>query len=68
MAAVQGYFNGTVCVPLEKESFFLNQKVMITGLDEKVTPKVRRLGTLEGKAGVSFKEDWEISDEELIGE
>ncbi len=68
MAAVQGYFNGTVCVPLEKESFFLNQKVMITGLDEKETPKVRRLGTLEGKAEVSFKEDWEISDEELIGE
>ena len=68
MAAVQGYFNGTVCVPLEKEAFFLNQKVMITGLDEKVTPKVRRLGTLEGKAEVSFKEDWEISDEELIGE
>lgn len=68
MIAMQGYYNGTVCVPEEGEKLRLNQKVIITALDEIVVPKVRRLGTLEGKGTVSFSEDWSISDEELIGE
>lgn len=68
MIAMQEYYNGTVCVPEEGEKLRLNQKVIITALDEIVVPKVRRLGTLEGKGTVSFSEDWSISDEELIGE
>lgn len=68
MIAIQGYYNGTVCIPLEKGQLFTNQKVIITALDEKIKPTVRRLGTLEGKASVSFDKDWNINDEELIGE
>ncbi len=68
MIAIHGYYNGTVCIPLEKEQLFTNQKVIITALDEKMEPKVRKLGTLEGKASVSFRKDWSINDEELIGE
>jgi antitoxin (DNA-binding transcriptional repressor) of toxin-antitoxin stability system len=33
-------------------------------VDEK--PKIRKLGTLEGKATFIFHDDWEMSDEELI--
>ena len=47
MVAVHGYYNGTVCIPLENEQLFTNQKVIITALDERIEPKVRRLGTLE---------------------
>lgn len=68
MIAIHGYYNGTVCIPLEKEPLFTNQKVIITALDEKMEPKIRKLGTLEGKASVSFKKDWSMDDEELIGE
>ena len=68
MIAMQGYYNGTVCVPEEGEKLQLNQKVIITALDEIVIPKTRKLGTLEGKGTVSFAEDWSMSDEELIGE
>jgi len=35
-------------------------------IDEYRKIKTRKLGTLEGKAKVSFSEDWEITDEELI--
>lgn len=55
MVAVHGYYNGAVCVPLEKEHFFMNQKVIIPALDEKIEPKVHKLGTLERKASVSFE-------------
>ena len=68
MIAMQGYYNGTVCIPEEGEKLKLNQKVIITALDEIVAPKMRKLGTLEGKGMVSFSEDWELSDEEMIGE
>ncbi len=53
---------------IRERTFFMNQKVIITALDEKIEPKVRRLGTLEGKASVAFEKDWSISDEELIGQ
>ena len=66
MIAMQGYFDGAVCIPLEGEKLRLNQKVIITALDEIIVPQKRRLGTLEGKATVSFSDDWEISDEELL--
>ncbi|MCM1183676.1 MAG: hypothetical protein NC337_09910 [Roseburia sp.] len=68
MIAMQGYYNGTVCIPEEGEKLQMNQKVIITALDEIVIPKTRKLGTLEGKGTVSFAEDWSMSDEELIGE
>ncbi len=68
MIAMQGYYNGTVCLPEEGEKLQLNQMVIITALDEIIVPKIRRLGTLEGKATVSFSDDWDMSDEELIGE
>ena len=68
MIAMQGYYNGTVCIPEEGEKLKLNQKVIITALDEIVVPKMRRLGTLEGKGTVSFSKDWELSDEEMVGE
>lgn len=68
MIAMQGYYNGTVCVPEEGEKLRLNQKVIITALDEIIVPKTRKLGTLEGKGTVSFAEDWNMSDEELVGE
>ncbi len=67
MIAMKGYYNGTVCVPEEGEKLRLNQRVIITALDEIVVPKIRKLGTLEGKGTVSFAEDWNISDEELAG-
>lgn len=67
MIAMQGYYNGTVCVPEEGEKLRLNQKVIITALDEIIVPKTRQLGTLEGKGTVAFAEDWSMSDEELIG-
>ncbi len=68
MIAMQGYYNGMVCIPEEGEKLKLNQKVIITALDEIVVPKMRRLGTLEGKGTVSFSKDWELSDEEMVGE
>ncbi len=68
MIAMEGYYNGMVCVPLEGEKLRLNQKVIITALDEVMTHKSRKLGTLEGKATVSFADNWSMSDEELIGE
>lgn len=68
MIAMQGYYNGTVCIPEEGEKLQLNQKVIITALDEIVTPKIRKLGTLEEKGTVSFSDDWSMDDEELIGE
>ena len=68
MIAMQGYYNGAVCIPEEGEKLRLNQKVIITALDEIIVPKARQLGTLEGKGIVSFAEDWNMSDEELIGE
>jgi len=39
---------------------------VIVAIDEYRKIKTRKLGTLEGKAKVSFSEDWEITDEELI--
>ena len=68
MIAMQGYYDGTVCVPEEGEKLQLNQKVIITALDEIILPRIRKLGTLEGKGMVSFSEDWCMSDEELLGE
>lgn len=68
MIAMQGYYNGAVCVPEEGEKLRLNQKVIITALDEIIVPESRKLGTLEGKGTVSFAEDWRMSDEELTGE
>lgn len=68
MIAMQGYYNGTVCIPEEGEKLQLYQKVIITALDEVITPQKRKLGTLEGKATVSFSDNWSMSDEELIGE
>jgi len=68
MIAMHGYYNGTVCVPEEEEKLQLNQKVIVTALDEIIVPKARKLGALEGKGTVSFSDDWSMSDEELIGE
>lgn len=68
MIAMNGYYNGKVCIPSEGEKLRLNQKVIITALDELVSPGKRKLGTLEGKATVSFAEDWSMSDEEFTGE
>ena len=68
MIAMEGYYDGTVCIPAEKEKLYINQKVIITALDERITPKKRKLGTLEGRATVSFADDWSMSDEELAGE
>ncbi len=39
---------------------------VIIPIDEYKKMKERRLGTLEGKATVEFKDDWAISDEELL--
>ena len=68
MIAMQGYYNGTVCIPEESEKLRVNQKVIITGLDEFIIPNKRKIGTLEGKGSVTFADDWSMSDEELIGE
>lgn len=68
MIAMEGYYDGVVCIPLEGEKLYLNQRVIITALDEVAPIKDRRLGTLEGRATVSFSEDWNMSDEELVGE
>lgn len=68
MIAMPGYYDGTVCIPLEKGKLRMNQKVIITALDEVILPESRQLGILEGKASVSFADNWNMSDEELIGE
>jgi prevent-host-death family protein len=39
---------------------------VIVPIDEYKKIKARKLGTLEGKAKVSFSENWEITDEEFI--
>ncbi|HOE76898.1 MAG TPA: type II toxin-antitoxin system Phd/YefM family antitoxin [Rectinema sp.] len=39
---------------------------VIVPINEYKKIKARRLGTLEGKATVSFSDDWEITDEELV--
>lgn len=39
---------------------------VIVPIDEYKKIKTRKLGTLEGKAKVSFSENWEITDEELL--
>lgn len=44
MSALVGYFDGTACIPFDATTLKLNQKVMITGLDEfmenKKTPTI----------------------------
>ena len=40
---------------------------VIVPINEYIKIKARKLGTLEGKATVSFSENWETTDEELIG-
>lgn len=67
MIEIQGYYDGAVCIPLEKGKLRTNQKVLITVLEEEPTAPPRRLGTLEGLATVSFAEDWKMSDEEFLG-
>lgn len=42
MIAMQGYDNGTVCVPEEGEKLRLNQKVIITALDEILAVRIWR--------------------------
>jgi antitoxin (DNA-binding transcriptional repressor) of toxin-antitoxin stability system len=39
---------------------------VIVPIDEYRRIKTRKLGTLEGKVKVEFKDDWEMTDEELI--
>ena len=39
---------------------------VIVPINEYKKIKARRLGTLEGKATVSFRDYWEITDEELV--
>jgi len=39
---------------------------VIIPINEYKKIKARKLGTLEGKAKVTFSEDWEITDEEFI--
>lgn len=39
MLALRGYFNGKNFVPLEEVSIKKNQKVIITVLDESITPE-----------------------------
>ena len=66
MIQIQGYYDGAVCIPLEKGNLRANQKVLITVLEEEIPSHPRRLGTLEGKATVAFAEDWEMSDDEFF--
>lgn len=56
MLALNGYFDGTVCVPLTKEKIKPRQKVIITVLDEFMPPK-RNLKKYVGKIS---KEDSEL--------
>ena len=39
---------------------------VIVPIEEYRRIKTRKLGTLEGKVKVEFKDDWEMTDEELI--
>jgi len=39
---------------------------VIVPIDEYKKIKARKLGTLEGKAKVSFSENWSMTDEELL--
>jgi prevent-host-death family protein len=39
---------------------------VIIPIEEYKKMKIRKLGTLEGKASVKFKGEWKISDEELL--
>ncbi len=39
---------------------------VIMPINEYKKIKARRLGTLDGKATVSFRDDWEITEEELV--
>ena len=48
MLAVNGYYDGKVCVPLAKVAIQPQQKVIITVLDE-VMPKKRNLKKYVGK-------------------
>ena len=42
MIALQGYFDGSTCVPLEKDRLLPKQKVIITVLDEFMeSPKMK---------------------------
>lgn len=65
MLEIQGYYNGVVCIPLESGKLRKNQKILITALDEEIVPPIRKLGTLEGKATVSFAKDWNMSSDEF---
>lgn len=56
MLALNGYFDGTVCVPLTKENIKPHQKVIITVLDEFMPPK-RNLKKYVGRIN---KEDSEL--------
>ena len=56
MLAVNGYYDGKVCVPLAKVAIHPQQKVIITVLDE-VMPTKRNLKKYVGKIS---KEDSEL--------
>ena len=36
MIQIQGYYDGAVCIPLEKGNLRANQKVLITVLEEEI--------------------------------
>jgi prevent-host-death family protein len=44
-----------------------NEVAVIVPIDEWQKTKKRRLGTLEGKMEVIFADDWDMTDEELLG-
>ena len=46
--AIQGYFDGTSCIPLEKNRFLPQQKVIITALDEFIEPPKMKLSDFFG--------------------
>lgn len=67
LTAYQATLTGNTVTWQDPSPHFDHQQVIITILPtQQPQQKPRKLGTLAHKASVTFADDWEITDEQLI--
>lgn len=70
LATYEAVMTGDTVVWQDTPPQLEQQKVIITvlspNIDKLANHPIRKLGTLAGKASVSFSDDWEISDEQFV--
>lgn len=67
LTTYQATLTGNTVTWQDPPPHFDHQQVIITILPtQQPTQKPRKLGTLAHKASVTFADDWEITDEQLV--